>query len=113
MLTVKAGTESGTPARWETCRAVFGPPPACRACPKIVSSTAAAGSPDRSSAAVAAAVPRSAADSEAKEPPNFPIGVRDGGEDVDGAHASFRVVYTPNLRPQAFAPATAAERDDG
>ena len=38
LLTVYAGTESGTPARWETWRAVLGPPPACRAWPKIVSS---------------------------------------------------------------------------
>jgi hypothetical protein len=36
LLTVKAGTESGTPARCETCRAVLGPPPAWRAWPKIV-----------------------------------------------------------------------------
>ena len=40
LLTVKAGTESGNPARRPTCRAVFGPPPAWRAWPKIVSSTA-------------------------------------------------------------------------
>src|SRR6266545_1264011 len=76
LLTVKAGTESGMPARWETCRAVFGPPPAWRACPKIVSSMAAAGSPERSIAARAATSPRSAAESDANEPPNLPIGVR-------------------------------------
>src|SRR5262252_3870071 len=76
LFTVYAGTESGTPARCETWRAVLGPPPACRACPKIVSSTAAAGRPDRSIAARAAAVPRSAALIVANEPPNLPIGVR-------------------------------------
>ena len=76
LLTVKAGTESGNPARRPTCRAVFGPPPAWRACPKIVSSTAGAGSPERSIAARAAAAPSSAGVSDAKDPPNFPIGVR-------------------------------------
>jgi hypothetical protein len=75
LFTVNAGTESGTPARCETCLAGFGPPPACRACPKIVSSTAAAGSPDLSIAAFAATSPRSTADIEANAPPNFPIGV--------------------------------------
>jgi hypothetical protein len=35
-----------------------------------------AGSPERVIAAFAAAVPRSAADIEAKDPPNLPIGVR-------------------------------------
>src|SRR5437016_747860 len=76
LLTVNAGTESGTPARCETWRAVLGPPPAWRACPKIVSSIAAGGSPERSIAARAATSPRSAADIDAKAPPNFPIGVR-------------------------------------
>ena len=76
LFTVKAGTASGTPARRETWRAVLGPPPACRAWPKIVSPTAAGGRPERSSAAFAAASPRSAAVRPAKEPPNFPIGVR-------------------------------------
>ena len=76
LLTVKAGTASGTPARRDTCLAVFGPPPACRACPMIVSSTAAGGSPERSIAARAAAPPSSAAVSDAKAPPNLPIGVR-------------------------------------
>ncbi len=76
LLTVNAGTASGTPARCETWRAVFGPPPACRAWPKIVSSIAAAGRPDRSIAARAATTPRSAADSDANDPPNLPIGVR-------------------------------------
>src|SRR5512134_4081832 len=46
LLTVYAGTESGTPARWDTCRAVLGPPPACLAWPKTVSPIAAGGSPD-------------------------------------------------------------------
>ena len=76
LLTVKAGTASGTPARRDTCRAVFGPPPAWRAWPKIVSSTAAAGRPERSIAARAAAPPSSAAVSDANAPPNLPIGVR-------------------------------------
>ncbi len=34
-LTVKAGRSTGTPARKAICRAVFGPPPAWRPCPKI------------------------------------------------------------------------------
>jgi hypothetical protein len=76
LFTVYAGTESGIPARWETWRAVLGPPPACRACPKIVSSIAAGGRPDRSTAAFAATSPRSAADIEANAPPKRPIGVR-------------------------------------
>src|SRR5262249_34416526 len=74
LLTVNAGTESGTPARCETWRAVLGPPPAWRAWPKIVSSIAAAGRPERSMAAFAATSPRAAADSDAEEPPNLPIG---------------------------------------
>src|SRR5205814_6797373 len=49
---------------------------AWRACPKIVSSIAAGGMPERSMAARAATSPRSAADIDAKAPPNFPIGVR-------------------------------------
>ena len=76
LFTVYAGTESGTPARCETWRAVLGPPPAWRAWPKIVSSSAAGGRPERSIAARAATSPRSAADSETNAPPNFPIGVR-------------------------------------
>src|SRR5579864_4691342 len=80
-LTVKAGRSSGTPARWAIWRAVFGPPPAWRACPKITWSTRSArpgARPARDSAAAAAAVPRSAADSAARAPPNLPIGVRTG-----------------------------------
>src|SRR5262249_60534810 len=60
LLTVKAGTASGTPARWDTWRAVLGPPPAWRAWPKIVSPTAAGGRPERAIAALAAASPTAA-----------------------------------------------------
>src|SRR5271157_6153255 len=60
----------------EFCRAGLGPPPACRALPKIVSSTCCGCTPARSSAAFAATTPISTADSEASEPPNLPIGVR-------------------------------------
>jgi len=42
----------------------------------IVDDEPAAGSPDRSSAAFAATSPRSAAERDAKAPPNRPIGVR-------------------------------------
>lgn len=42
----------------------------------MVSSIAAAGSPDLSIAALAATTPKSAALIDAKLPPNFPIGVR-------------------------------------
>ena len=60
----------------EICRAGFGPPPACRALPKIVSSTCWGCTPARSSAAFAATTPISAAESEASDPPNLPMGVR-------------------------------------
>src|SRR5258708_2566338 len=60
----------------EICRAGFGPPPACRALPKIVSSTCCGCTPARSTAAFAATTPISAAESEASEPPNLPMGVR-------------------------------------
>ncbi len=77
-LTVNAGRSTGTPARKAIWRAVFGPPPACRPWPKIVWSTASPATPARSRQARAAAVPRSAADSGARAPPNLPIGVRTG-----------------------------------
>src|SRR5713226_3641222 len=64
------------PLRMEICRAGLGPPPACRALPKIVSSTCWGCTPARSSAAFAATPPRSTAESEASEPPNLPMGVR-------------------------------------
>src|SRR5215813_6065992 len=76
LLTVYAGTSCGTPLRIEICRAGFGPPPACRALPKVVSSTCSGWTPARSSAALAATTPISAAVCDASEPPNFPIGVR-------------------------------------
>src|SRR5208282_392757 len=76
LFTVYAGTSCGTPLRMEICRAGLGPPPACRALPKIVSSTCCGDTPARSSAAFAATTPISTAESEASEPPNLPIGVR-------------------------------------
>jgi hypothetical protein len=59
-----------------TCRATFGPTPACQALPKITSSTAFGSMPLRASVAFATAVPSSAAVSDDSPPPNFPIGVR-------------------------------------
>src|SRR5258706_5440388 len=76
MLMVYAGTPWGTPLRMEICRATFGPPPACRALPKMVSSTRFGATPARSMAACAATTPRSAADFCASAPPNLPMGVR-------------------------------------
>src|SRR5712692_6493958 len=76
LFTVNAGTSCGTLLRMEICRAGFGPPPACRALPKIVSSSCSGCTPARSSAALAATTPRSTAESEASEPPNLPMGVR-------------------------------------
>src|SRR5271166_1781547 len=64
------------PLRMEIWRAGLGPPPACRALPKIVSSTCCGSTPARSSAAFVATTPMSAAVSEASEPPNLPMGVR-------------------------------------
>src|SRR5258706_9084654 len=71
-----AGASWETPLRMEICRATFGPPPACRALPKMVSSTRFGATPARSMAAWAATTPRSAADFCASAPPNFPMGVR-------------------------------------
>src|SRR5271157_3659516 len=60
----------------EICRAGLGPVPAWRALPKMVSSTCCGWTPARWRAAFAATTPRSTAVCEAREPPNFPIGVR-------------------------------------
>src|SRR5271157_1853986 len=76
LFTVYAGTSCGMPLRMEIWRAGLGPPPACRALPKIVSSTCCGCTPARSSAAFAATTPMSTAESETSEPPNLPIGVR-------------------------------------
>src|SRR5947209_4656965 len=66
----------GTPARTEICRPGFGPFPACRALPKIVSFTSAGSMPARFRAALAATTPMSGDDRLDSLPPNFPIGVR-------------------------------------
>ena len=76
MFTVKAGASCGTPARWATWRATFGPTPACRAHPKTASSTRRGSIPARANASRAAAAPSCAAVREARAPPNFPMGVR-------------------------------------
>ena len=76
LFTVYAGTSCGTPLRMEICRAGFGPPPAWRALPKIVSSTCSGRMAARSIAAFAATTPMSAAVKDDNDPPNFPIGVR-------------------------------------
>src|SRR5205807_9738167 len=76
LFTVYAGTSCGTPLRMEIWRATFGPPPAWRALPNMVASILSGGTPARSTAALAATTPISAAVIEASEPPNLPIGVR-------------------------------------
>src|SRR5205807_3380514 len=75
-LTVYPGTSCGSPLRMAICRAEFGPTPACRALPKITSSTALGSMPLRASVAFALATPRSGAVIDASAPPNLPIGVR-------------------------------------
>src|SRR5581483_1680313 len=75
IFTVYAGTSFGTPLRTEIWRAGFGPPPAWRALPKIVSFTCSGSTPARSIAAFAATTPMSAAVSAARDPPNLPMGV--------------------------------------
>src|SRR2546430_11411061 len=60
----------------EIWRATFGPPPAWRALPNMVSSILSGCTPARSIASLAATTPISAAVIEASEPPNLPIGVR-------------------------------------
>src|SRR5918993_1107353 len=76
LFTVYAGTVSGTPARTDTWRPGLGPLPACRPCPATVSSTWPGSIPAASSAARAAAIPRSTAGTSANAPMNRPIGVR-------------------------------------
>ena len=69
LLMVWAGAPSGRPARCPTCRAGFGPEPACRPCPISTSSTAVAGTPARASAARTATAPSSAGWVSLKVPP--------------------------------------------
>ena len=88
LLTVKAGTESGTPARCETWRAVFGPPPACRAWPKIVSSTAAGGRPDRSIAALRRGLAEIGGRQRREGAAELADRGAGRGEDEDGAHGA-------------------------
>ena len=76
LFTVVAGTRSGSPARRPTCRAGFGPEPACRAWPTNTSSMASPVIAARSSAARAAIAPSSAGCTSRKAPPYRPIGVR-------------------------------------
>src|SRR5262249_28123587 len=76
MFTVKAGTSWGIPARYATWRATFGPPPAWRAQPTIVSSTWDGATPARRRASATASAPSCPGGNEASDPPNLPIGVR-------------------------------------
>src|SRR5262245_50364502 len=64
------------PALISVWRAMFGPPPAWRAQPKISSSTSAGATPARSRRPRTAAAPRSAGVRSANEPRNLAIGVR-------------------------------------
>src|SRR5262249_57527947 len=73
---VKAGSWWGIPARYETWRATFGPPPAWRAQPTIVSSTWDGATPARRRASATASAPSCPGVNEASDPPNLPIGVR-------------------------------------
>ena len=76
MLTLKALTSCGTPARMLTWRPVLGPFPAWRAWPMIVWSTWSASTFARRIASTAAMRPSSTAGVSANEPRNFPMGVR-------------------------------------
>ena len=74
-LTVNAGTSSGIPARREICRPGFGPTPACRAHPKIVSWIRSGRIPARDNDPRATTAPKTVAGTDARPPPNFPMGV--------------------------------------
>src|SRR5512134_103351 len=63
--------------------------------------------PARSSAARAAAVPRSAAESAASAPPNFPIGVR------TGAARTILGRRTESVTPRAIAVSLSSARREG
>ena len=77
MFTVKAGTSWGTPARNATWRATFGP---AAGLPRAADDRLVHLTRERcrsaASASPAAAAPSWAAVSEARAPPNLPIGVR-------------------------------------
>jgi hypothetical protein len=75
-LIVHAGLVSGIPDRIATCRAGFGPRPACRAHPKIVRPTSEAGTPAFARSPDAIDVPSSTAERSDHCPRNLPIGVR-------------------------------------
>ena len=75
LLTVRAGTVIGIPARAAACLAVIWPCPAWRTWPMTTCSTASGGTPARPRAARTALPPSSTADSAASTPPNRPMGV--------------------------------------
>src|SRR5262245_47503896 len=76
LLTVCAGTASGSPERSATCRAGFMPWPAWRTAPRMTSSTWSRRTPERATASRTATVPSSTAETSLKAPPKVPMGVR-------------------------------------
>ena len=76
LLTVVAGTESGSPALIAACRAGFMPSPACRMQPRITSSTWSGRMPARRTASRTATVASSTALTSLSAPPKVPTGVR-------------------------------------
>src|SRR5579872_871318 len=75
-LRLQAGLSRGTPAATAAWRAGPWPAPACSTWPSTTSSTSAAETPARSSAARMATAPRACADWLASAPLNEPTGVR-------------------------------------
>ena len=76
LLTVYAAIESGRPAFSAVCRAGFWPRPAWITLPKIASSIWSGFTLARLIASLSAIAPSSGAESSARPPRNFPIGVR-------------------------------------
>src|SRR5262245_17730708 len=76
LLTVCAGTDSGSPDRIATWRAGFMPWPAWRTFPTMTSSTWSRRTPERATASRTATVPSSTAETSLNAPPKVPMGVR-------------------------------------
>ena len=76
MFTVNAGLSSPRPLRYATCRAEFGPLPACLAWPNTSSSISEGATSARDKAAFTAWIPRSTAGTSENAPRNLPTGVR-------------------------------------
>ncbi len=94
MFTVNAGTECGTPARIATIRAGFDSVMSWRTIPAMTSSTDDGSMPTRSSRDEATVVPYSVARSDARLPPNLPIGLLS-----PSAMNTSRPMGTPPLPP--------------